>query len=57
MGGGISEMLICMIISVVVMFLICLIIDIIVRYTVNLLKDKFLTKMPVLFDISKNLQG
>ena len=56
-GGGISEMLICMIISVVVMFLICLIIDIIVRYTVNLLKDKFLTKMPVLFDISKNLQG
>ena len=52
-GGGISEMLICMIISVVVMFVFCLVIDIIVRYTINLIKDKLLTKMPVLFSLKE----
>lgn len=51
--GAISEMLICMIISVVVMFVFCLIIDIIVRYTINLIKDKLLTKMPVLFSLKE----
>ena len=51
--GAISEMLICMIISVVVMFVFCLVIDIIVRYTINLIKDKLLTKMPVLFSLKE----
>lgn len=52
-GENVGKMIICMIVCVAVMFVFCLVIDIIVRYTVNLVKNKILSKMPVLFSMKE----
>lgn len=53
-GGGILEELLCVVISVSLMFIICLVIDIIMRSSIIHCKNKIFTKLPNLFSIEGN---